>query len=73
MNQTAGRKDHRAVVCLFCGLHTPVSSRLAGHVGVSIIRCCRCGKEAPYPAATIIDSQDKLNFVTPRVRAAGFR
>jgi transcription elongation factor Elf1 len=72
MNQTAGRKNKKAVVCLFCGLLTPVpENRLADDARVSIIRCRRCGKEAPYPANRITDGQDVPNIRTPKVRVVG--
>jgi len=55
VNQTAGPKNRRTVVCLFCGLLTPVpETRLADDPRISIIRCHRCCKEAPYPADKII-------------------
>jgi hypothetical protein len=69
MNQTAGRKNRRAVVCLFCGLLTPVpETRLADDPRVSLVRCHRCGKEAPYPADKITDGHDVPNIGTPKVR-----
>jgi hypothetical protein len=72
MNQTAGRKNRRAVVCLFCGLLTPVSqNRFADAPRVSIIRCRRCGKEAPYPANKITDGQGVPNTGTPKVCVVG--
>lgn len=72
MNQTVGRKNCRAIVCLFCGLLTPVpDNRFADNPRVSLIRCHRCGKEAPYPADKIIDSQDMPDIGTPKVRAVG--
>ena len=70
MNQTADPKNRRAVVCLFCGLLTPVpESRFAG-ARVSLIRCHRCGKEAPYPAGEITAAQDMSNIGT-KVRVVG--
>jgi hypothetical protein len=73
MNQTTDRRHRRAVVCLFCGLLTPVpEDRYADDPRISIIRCYRCGKEAPYPADTIIGHQNMPNSGTPKVRAAGF-
>lgn len=72
MNQTAGRKNRRSVVCLFCGLLTPVlENRFADEPRVFIIRCHRCGKEAPYPADKIIDSQEMADSGTTKVRAVG--
>src|SRR5215469_3663465 len=57
MNRTTDREKRRAVVCLFCGLHTPVPhNRSVNDPRVSIIRCRRCGKEAPYPADKIVDA-----------------
>jgi hypothetical protein len=70
MNQTAGNR--REVVCLFCGLLTPIpESRFADAPRVAIIRCHRCGKEAPYPANKITDGQDMPNIGTAKVRAVG--
>ena len=55
MNQTSDPKNRRAVVCIFCGLLTPVpENRVADEPRLSIIRCHVCGKEAPYPADKII-------------------
>ena len=54
MNQTADPKNRKAVVCLFCGLLTLVPESRVADARVSIIRCHRCGKEAPYPADKII-------------------
>jgi hypothetical protein len=71
MNQTAGPKS-RAVVCLFCGLHTPAhENRSVDDPRVSIIRCQRCGKEAPYPSNRIIDVEGMPNSGTRRGRAVG--
>ena len=40
-----GTNAEQTVVCIFCGRQTPTpENRLA----VSLIRCHRCGKEAPY-------------------------
>jgi hypothetical protein len=72
MSQTAGPRNRRAVVCLFCGLHTPApENRSVDDPRVSIIRCQRCGKEAPYPAGEIIDAQDMPNIGTLKVRVVG--
>jgi hypothetical protein len=58
MNQTADPKNRPVVVCLFCGLLTPVpENRFANNPRISIIRCHRCGKEAPYPADEIVHGQ----------------
>ena len=70
MNQTADRRERCAVVCLFCGLHTPApENRSPDDPRVSIVRCRRCGKEAPYPASSIIDTQ--ASSETPKFRVAG--
>jgi protein involved in polysaccharide export with SLBB domain len=51
---------------------TPVpENRFAVERRVSIIRCHRCGKEAPYPADKITDGQDMPNIGTSRARAVG--
>jgi len=51
------------VVCLHCGLNTPVSKTLSGESSteapasgrpkISIIRCTECGGEVPYLAEEI--------------------
>jgi hypothetical protein len=72
VNQTADPKNRRVVVCLFCGLLTPVpENRLADAPRLSIIRCHVCGKEAPYLADQLTDGQDMLSIGIPRARAAG--
>jgi hypothetical protein len=71
VNQTADLKNRKAVVCLFCGLLTPVPENRLADARVSIIRCHRCGKEAPYPANEIRVGQDMPNTGTPRARAVG--
>ncbi len=65
--QTNERPDtatHNGVVCIFCGLPTPVQTSREGAATtnatrsnhrVSIIRCEICGKEAPYPAHEIAE------------------
>ena len=52
------------VVCLYCGVYTPLPvstkrSPSTGHLTMfnpplSIIRCHRCGKEAPYLADDVV-------------------
>jgi len=52
------------VVCLHCGMHTPLSSSTsrgrtarvltAARPQISLIRCTGCGKEAPYLADEIV-------------------
>ena len=64
MNQTAHHKNRRAVVCLFCGLLTSVPENRLSDARVSIIRCGRCGKEAPYATDEITDTQDVPNTGT---------
>jgi len=69
MNQTADRKKRNSVVCLFCGLDTPApENRFVDDPRVFIIRCQRCGKEAPYSAK---DAQDLADSQTPKVRVVG--
>jgi hypothetical protein len=55
---------HNGVVCIFCGLPTPVQTSGEGTSAthsprpnrrVSIVRCETCGKEAPYPAHEITE------------------
>jgi hypothetical protein len=53
---------HAGVVCIFCGLPTPVRTRRDGisatHLPcprVAIVRCEVCGKEAPYVAHEILE------------------
>jgi RNase P subunit RPR2 len=51
------------VICLHCGAHIPLpNSRIRGSSGrisndsnrrLLIVRCCECGKEAPYLAIEI--------------------
>ena len=72
MNQTSDQKHCRAVICLFCGTHTPLpETRSSDEVRFSIIRCHQCGKEAPYPAGKIIDSQEIGNIGIVKIRAVG--
>jgi len=72
MNQTADQNKRRAVLCLFCGLHTPApETRSANDPRICIIRCRRCGKEAPYPANKIVDGQNMADSQTLRVRVVG--
>jgi hypothetical protein len=68
------------VVCLFCGTRTAVpvsqSRDSANHsdsgVGVTLIRCQVCRKEAPYSASDIVRFQDiALPDDNSRTRAAG--
>lgn len=52
------------VVCLHCGMHTPLSNAagrgrsarvfMAARPHISLIRCMECGKEAPYLADEIV-------------------
>jgi len=52
------------VVCLHCGMHTPLSNSTSQERSVqvlarsrpkiSLIRCTGCGKEAPYLADEIV-------------------
>jgi hypothetical protein len=64
VNQHPETATHSGVVCIFCGLPTPVHTSgegtLATHVPranhrVSIVRCEVCGKEAPYHAHEITE------------------
>ena len=71
MNQTAGRKNREQSCAYFVGCLLPFPKIDLPSPGVSIIRCHRCGKEAPYPPDKIIDSQDMPEIGTPKVRAVG--
>lgn len=64
MTEEPVSKLRSGVVCLFCGARTP-GPAFAGlprwshdaaepNFRVSLIRCHRCGKEAPYSSAEII-------------------
>jgi hypothetical protein len=64
--QTSQHPDtaaHNGVVCIFCGLPTPVRTSGEGTSAtheprphrVSIVRCGICGKEAPYRAHEITE------------------
>jgi hypothetical protein len=57
------------VICIFCGLATPVPASgprvRASHVarktsGISIVRCDVCGKEAPYPPRDIREVKEAV-------------
>jgi ribosomal protein S26 len=57
MSQATDPNHHKAVKCLFCGIRTPLpKSRLNAEIRVSIVRCHRCGREAPYPEDKYIDT-----------------
>lgn len=59
--QTSQHPDaaaHNGVVCIFCGLLTPV--QVAADHRVSIVRCGICGKEAPYLAQEITEFGEGL-------------
>ncbi len=62
MNETLDRKA--SVVCLFCGLQTPVGPDWIAHASrASIIRCESCGKEAPYYPSEVIQMDRKARAV----------
>ena len=52
---------HKGVTCIFCGTRTPVRLEPAlkhafvpiFHLGLSVIRCDTCGKEAQYQTKEI--------------------
>jgi hypothetical protein len=72
MNQTPDQKHFRAVICIFCGTQTPLpETQSSGDVRLAIIRCHQCGKEAPYSAGKIIDSQEIPRIGYVRIRAVG--
>jgi hypothetical protein len=59
MERPIRQKDRRVVMCLFCQAHTPIPElRSQAEVRVCIVRCHRCGKEAPYPAAAISTAEE---------------
>jgi hypothetical protein len=60
---------HRGVVCIFCGLPTPMQDSREGTAPrdaprlnrrVEIVRCEVCGKEAPYPSCEVSDFGEML-------------
>ena len=64
VSQTPETATHSGVVCIFCGLPTPVqtchkdtgtTSTSRDNRRVSIVRCEVCGKEAPYRADEITE------------------
>ncbi len=65
MNKTLNTET-KGVVCLFCGVQTPVANNFdrstpKGH-RASIIRCECCGKEAPYyPSEAVQPDVSKLH------------
>lgn len=72
MNAISNPKRRTGVVCMFCGLKTPVSDLIGDRyadcqITASIIRCGKCGKEAPYLQNQFVD-YDAPNI---RGRAAG--
>jgi hypothetical protein len=70
MTQTSDQKHCRAVICIFCGTQTPLpETQSSGDVRLAIIRCHQCGKEAPYPADEIIDSQEIPSIGYLKIRA----
>jgi hypothetical protein len=80
MTQKPQSVSNSIVVCLFCGTHTavPVShsrdsaSRPDSGVGVTLIRCQVCRKEAPYSASDIFRPQEiPVLDNNSRTRAAG--
>jgi hypothetical protein len=58
------KQELTGVICLHCGLHTPVLKpvKRAGsdvafqglYLEIAIVRCRKCGKEAPYLANEIV-------------------
>jgi hypothetical protein len=69
VNQHPETATHSGVVCIFCGLPTPVQTSGEGTSAthaprpnrrVSIVRCEVCGKEAPYPAHEITEFGEML-------------
>jgi hypothetical protein len=64
VSQHPGTTTHSGVVCIFCGLPTPVQTAREGTFTtdvfrldrrVSLVRCEVCGKEAPYLAYEIAE------------------
>lgn len=69
MGHDTNHDHHKAVKCLFCGIRTPLpESKLRAEIGVSIVRCHRCGREAPYPADKFLESSGlpKTGILRPR-------
>ena len=69
IRQHADTAAHSGVVCIFCGLPTPVQTCGEGTSAtlpprpnrrLSIIRCEICGKEAPYLAHEITEFGEGL-------------
>ena len=56
--------NSKEVICIFCGLPTPVPAssprKFANHVPrhISIVRCKLCGKEAPYRACDTFEASE---------------
>ena len=72
--------ENARVVCLFCGTRTfvtahPVRDILSqpdSGLGVTIVRCHVCRKEAPYAASEIfVTPEPALSEGSARSRAAG--
>jgi hypothetical protein len=80
MTQKPPSASNSIVVCLFCGTHTAVpfshsrdsASRPDSGVGVTLVRCQVCRKEAPYSASDIFAPQEvPVGDNNSRTRAAG--
>ena len=66
-----GKQTHAEVICLHCGMDTPVPGSTSGVTvagifsdlehHVSIVRCRSCGKEAPYLASDILILAEEAN------------
>jgi hypothetical protein len=71
MSHESSQSHPKAVVCIFCGLQTPVSRRSLDSMLGAITRCQTCGREAAYPADKIVDRQEMPVIGTLRARAVG--
>jgi hypothetical protein len=80
MTQKPRSQSARVVVCLFCGTRTFVPASPArdtakppaSGLGVTIVRCHLCCKEAPYSASEIFLTHEvPVPEGTARSRAAG--
>ncbi len=70
MSHDTNQNHLKAVKCLFCGIRTPLpESKLRAEIRVSIVRCHRCGREAPYPADKFVETSGLPNtgILRPRI------
>ena len=55
MIETFAKHGRKGVICIFCGIPTPLPPGHDERAGFSVLRCHACGKEAPYPEAYVIE------------------